>query len=236
MNILITGASRGLGASLAAIFAGSGSHSMILTSRNEKSLDRLKNSLRTENTGSEIHVIPADLNREPDLQELILRVKERVGQLDILVNNAGMLINKSFSEISRDQITAIFGVNYFAPAILIRELIPLLEKAGRAHVLNITSMGGFQGSVKFPGLSHYSASKAALAVLTECLAAEYRGKGIAFNCLAIGSVQTEMLAEAFPGYRAPLTADQMAEFVSDFALKGHAYFNGKILPVALTTP
>ena len=104
------------------------------------------------------------------------------------------------------------------------------------HVVNIGSMGGVQGSVKFPGLSIYSASKAALATLTECLAAEYPDKNIYFNCLALGAVQTEMFDEAFPGYKAPLTADEAAEFITDFALNGYKYFNGKIIPVSLSIP
>jgi NAD(P)-dependent dehydrogenase (short-subunit alcohol dehydrogenase family) len=97
-------------------------------------------------------------------------------------------------------------------------------------------MGGFQGAAKFPGLSAYSSSKAALAGLTECLAEELKSKNISVNCLAIGAVQTEMLAKAFPGYKAPLKPNQMAEFICNFALTGHTYFNGKIIPVASTTP
>ena len=97
-------------------------------------------------------------------------------------------------------------------------------------------MGGFQGSAKYSGLSYYSASKAALACLTECLANEFTGFGISVNCLALGSVQTEMLNEAFPGYKAPVDAKQMAEYISGFALTGHKFFNGKILPVAIGNP
>jgi len=97
-------------------------------------------------------------------------------------------------------------------------------------------MGGFQGSVKFKGLSYYSASKAAIACLTECLATEFADSGISVNCLALGAVQTEMLNEAFPGYKAPVDSLQMAEYITDFALRGHKVFNGKILPVAMSTP
>ena len=93
-----------------------------------------------------------------------------------------------------------------------------------------------QGSAKFPGLTAYSSSKAAIAGLTECLAEELKDKNISVNCLAIGAVQTEMLEEAFPGYKAPLSPKQMAEYIFDFALKGHQYYNGKILPVSSSTP
>ena len=127
-------------------------------------------------------------------------------------------------------------MNFFSPAKLIRFLYPWLLLSENAHIVNITSMGGFQGSSKFPGLSAYSASKAALGTLTECLAVEFSGKGISVNALALGAVQTEMLSQAFPGYEAPINAHKMAEFIANFALNGHQYFNGKQIPVAFTTP
>ena len=97
-------------------------------------------------------------------------------------------------------------------------------------------MGGFQGSSKFPGLSAYSASKAALANLTECLAEELKEKNICANCLALGAVQTEMLETAFPGYVAPVKSREMASFIAYFATRGHQFYNGKILPVSVSTP
>jgi len=97
-------------------------------------------------------------------------------------------------------------------------------------------MGGFQGSVKFPGLALYSASKGALSTLTEVLAAELSARKIAVNCLAIGSVQTPMLQEAFPGYKAPVTPESMAQLISWFALNANNWLNGKVIPVSLSTP
>jgi NAD(P)-dependent dehydrogenase (short-subunit alcohol dehydrogenase family) len=105
-----------------------------------------------------------------------------------------------------------------------------------SHIVNISSMGGYQGTSKYPGLSYYSASKAALAILSECLAVEFRELGIKVNCLALGSVQTEMFSEAFPGHRASVSAEDMGEFIAEFALTGHKVFNGKILPVAISNP
>ena len=125
-------------------------------------------------------------------------------------------------------------VNFFATATIIRTLLPLMKTG--AHIINISSMGGFQGSAKYRGLSLYSASKAALAILTECLAEELKEVGVKVNCLALGSVQTEMLEEAFPGYKAPVSAVDMAEFIKEFALNGSRFFNGKILPVAVMNP
>ena len=99
-------------------------------------------------------------------------------------------------------------------------------------------MGGIQGSSKFPGLAAYSSSKGAVITLTELLAEEYKDKGPSFNALAFGAVQTEMLEEAFPGYQAPLSADQRWEIHTylNFALTGHQFYNGKVLPVSAGTP
>ena len=105
-----------------------------------------------------------------------------------------------------------------------------------SHVVIISSMGGIQGSVKFPGLSAYSSSKAAVINLTELLAEEYKESGPSFNVLALGAVQTEMLQEAFPGYKAPTTPSEMARFIGDFAFTGNKFFNGKILQVSNSTP
>ncbi len=144
------------------------------------------------------------------------------------------MLNKPLGMITAPEIEEVFSVNVKAPMLLIQALLPLMKPG--SHIVNIGSMGGVQGSVKFPGLSAYSASKGALAVLTECLAEELKDRQIAVNCLAFGAVQTEMLAKAFPGYEAPVSAGKMAEFVADFALNGNRYFNGKILPVSLSTP
>lgn len=97
-------------------------------------------------------------------------------------------------------------------------------------------MGGVMGSVKFDGLSLYAATKGAVSILTESLAAEFAQQGVAVNALAFGAVDTDMLRTAFPNYKAPVTATEMGSFVADFALKGHKFFNGKVLPVSSSTP
>jgi NAD(P)-dependent dehydrogenase (short-subunit alcohol dehydrogenase family) len=156
--------------------------------------------------------------------------------VDVLLNNAGMLLNKPFRELTANDWERTFATNVFGVVELVRMLLPYLEKSKYAHIVNIGSMGGFQGSSKFPGLAAYSASKAAVANLTECLAEELKPQNIAVNCLAFGAVQTEMLEAAFPGYRAPLSSIEMAEWVAWFCVNGHRFFNGKILPVSITTP
>jgi len=235
MNVVVTGASRGIGLEIVKALAKSGVLKIIGISRNYKQLCDLKD-VCSQLSMTEFVPLQYDFQQilmsEPKLAGLI---KQHMNHIDVLINNAGTLVNKPFEQISADEISRVFTVNYMAPSLLIKNLLPLL-KAGQAHVVNITSMGGFQGTAKFKGLSHYSASKAALASLTECLAEEYKMDGLVFNALALGAVQTEMLSEAFPNYKAPVTSEQMGEFIANFSLNGKSFFNGKIIPVSLSTP
>jgi 3-oxoacyl-[acyl-carrier protein] reductase len=235
MYIVVTGASRGIGNQIVRVLSEHSPTKIIGIARNYKNLCELRDfCLKVSKT--EFIPIAYDfkqiIENEPQLAGLI---KQHTDTVNILINNAGTLVSKPFEQISAEEIERTFTVNYTAPALLIKNLMPLLLK-GKAHVVNITSMGGFQGSSKFKGLSHYSASKAALAILTEVLAEEYKNEGVKFNALALGSVQTEMLAEAFPGYKAPVSAEEMGKFIADFALNGHRIFNGKVLPLSVTTP
>jgi 3-oxoacyl-[acyl-carrier protein] reductase len=233
MNIIITGASRGIGNDLAKLFSEENQANILLVSRNEAKLAELCQDCKSINPSAKVNYLVADVAElSPDFSET---VKLYMDKVDILVNNAGLLINKPFQEITREEANRVYQVNILGVINTIQLLLPLLEKADLPHVINISSMGGFQGSVKFPGLAIYSSSKAALASLTECLALEYSGK-IIFNCLALGAVQTEMLAAAFPGYQAPVTSGEMAAFIKYFAVEGKKFFNGKVLPVSCSTP
>ncbi|MCB9053396.1 MAG: SDR family oxidoreductase [Lewinellaceae bacterium] len=227
-NIIITGASRGIGYDAAILLARQG-HRVLALSRNEESLKALK-----AEAGERLDFLAFDL-LQPDAEALIGKVKP-MERVDILINNAGYLLKKPFEEITATDWNRVFGVNFLGPAHLVQLLRPYLERSERAHILNIGSMGGYQGSAKFPGLLGYSASKAAIANLTECLAEEWKEKNVACNCLCLGAVQTEMLAEAFPGFQAPVSAARMGAFITYFATEGHHFFNGKVLPVSVSTP
>jgi 3-oxoacyl-[acyl-carrier protein] reductase len=238
MNIIITGTSSGIGYEMVKLFAKESTHTIIAISRNQPKLEKLKKECQQINPTSSVKIISYDLNLfiQKNYSQELSDVLTIISHIDILINNAGLLIHKPFAEFDIDEMQEMFNVNFFSQALLIRYLLPFMGKEGHSHIINISSMGGFQGSSKFNGLSHYSASKAALANLTECLAEEYKGSRISFNCLALGAVETEMLNKAFPGYQAPLKASEMASFIVDFAKNGWKYFNGKILPVAVTTP
>lgn len=222
-SILVTGTGRGLGAALARRFLRHDDIRVIGTSRS--------GSAPFEH--ERLQIIHTDVSA-PGNDFSVLH-KALAGQtLDAVINNAATLHNKPFGAYTAGDLDEHFRVNVFGPFLLLQALEPYLQK--NSHVVNIGSMGGYQGSIKFPGLSAYSASKGALAILSECLAEEWKEKGVRVNCLALGSVNTEMLAEAFPGYTAPLGPDEMADFVARFALEGHSFFNGKILPVSVTVP
>ena len=229
MNIIVNGGTRGIGIEVVRILAGDFNNNLIVTGRNETILKSL------ENKYNNVRAIAIDLSDIDSQSEMFSKsVYAHFDRIDILINMAGLLINKDFDNFSNKEARAIFETNFIGPAAIIRLLRPLMVKG--SHIVNISSMGGFQGSSKYRGLSYYSASKAAIACLTECLAEEFRESGISVNCLAIGAVQTEMVEEAFPGYKAPVEAGEMAEYVVGFALKGNKYFNGKIIPVAVTNP
>lgn len=223
MNILITGAGKGIGLELAKFM--SREHNVIAVSRNIEKLDKLD---------SNISPIAFDVTKDSFSETLIPFLRKQIKNIDILINNAGVLINKPIKDFSPDDFGNTFKTNVKAPFFLIQSILPYFNKP--AHIVNISSMGGFQGSVKFPGLSLYSASKGALAILSECLAEELKDEGISVNCLCLGAVQTEMFNAAFPGYNAPVKPESMAEFIANFSLNAHKFINGKIIPVSVTTP
>ena len=236
MNIVITGASRGIGYELVKHFARDMHHMVFILSRNVKQMEQLKKECLSVQPASTIIPIACDLSDESSLQSGIQTIFKNTSSIDLLVNNAGAILNKPFTQIKRNEMEYVYNVNVFSVVRLIQELLPAMDGKQRAHIVNISSIGGVQGSVKFAGLSAYSSSKAALVCLTECLAEELREKNISINCLALGAVQTEMLEEAFPGYKAPVNASEMAGFIADFCLNAHKLMNGKIIPISLTTP
>lgn len=224
-KVIITGTSRGIGYELVQLFADAGYHVLAL-SRNSVPIS----SINLEGCT----IFPFDITNEKDIARVSDFVKENWKQVDILINNSGTLINKPFARTSIKEFKEVYDVNVFGAAALTKSMLPFMTKEG--HVVNISSMGGIQGSLKFPGLSAYSSSKGALITLTELLAEEYKETGPSFNVLALGAVQTEMLEEAFPGYKANTAAEEMAKYIMDFSLTGNKMYNGKVLQVSNSTP
>jgi NAD(P)-dependent dehydrogenase (short-subunit alcohol dehydrogenase family) len=234
MNALVTGASRGVGFETCRALARSGVRKIIGVSRNKSGLEKLEGLIKDQSPQAEFIPVIMDLLDESSyasLEELI--VSRMDGELNLLINNAGLLVNKPFQEIKMEDLHRVYGVNVFSVFKLTSMALHYIREG---HVVNISSMGGVQGSVKFPGLSAYSSSKGALGILTECLAEEYKDSDVHFNCLAFGAVQTEMLEEAFPEYRAPISAEEMGAYVARFAIEEGRLFNGKIISVSSSTP
>jgi 3-oxoacyl-[acyl-carrier protein] reductase len=224
-NVVITGTSRGIGFELAKMFADNG-HQVLAISRNIKPLSAINHK--------NISVLSVDISKNSDIKKVTDFVEGNWKQVDVLINNAGKLINKPFTDLTSNDFLEVYKVNVFGVAEMIKNLVPFLQKG--SHVITISSMGGVQGSMKFPGLAAYSSAKGAVITLSELLAEEYKEQQIAFNVLALGAVQTEMLEEAFPDYKAPLSAEEMASYVYDFSLTGNKFYNGKVLQVSSTTP
>ena len=224
-HIIITGTSRGIGYELVQLFAKQG-HKVLALSRNNLPVTNLKSD--------NIISFAFDLQNEADYNKVETFIQNEWNHVDVFINNAGTLLNKPFAETTFKDFAKVYEINVFGVSEMTRIVLPFMKSNG--HVVTISSMGGIQGSIKFPGLAAYSSSKGAVITLTELLAEEYKQTGPQFNILALGAVQTEMLEEAFPGYLAPTTAIEMAEYIFDFSLNGNKYYNGKVLQVSKSTP
>jgi len=224
-HIIITGTSRGIGLEMVKKFNSKG-YVVHALSRNPVPVE----DLNLEQCFS----YSCDLSDEASIKNTLSSIQKRTSNVEVLINNAGKFLNQSFLESNLEDVKSVYDTNVFGVFALTSKCMN--EFSGLKHVVNVSSMGGIQGSVKFPGLAAYSSSKAALICFTELLAEEFKEQPIAFNCLALGAVQTEMLEEAFPGFQAPVTAKEMADYITDFAINGHHYYNGKTLQVSNSTP
>ena len=234
MNIIITGAGRGIGFETVKRLSVNPDHTIIAIARDIQLLTKLKFGAAHLNN---LYPVSFDLAKGSISKQLLPQIYKKFLAVDILINNAGTLVNKPLQEITDNDLEYVFNVNVLSMFRMIRDLLPMLKnKSRKSHIVNISSIGGVQGSIKFRGLSAYSSSKGAVSILTECLAEELKEHNISVNCIALGAVQTEMFQEAFPGCQAPVLAAQMAEFIANFALTGHQFFNGKIIPASLSTP
>jgi short-subunit dehydrogenase len=236
MNIIVTGASKGIGYHTVLQLAKTGEHHITAISRDSRGLHNLKNKAESHNK-SQVDVLAFDL-----ASKSFISVFERLNDiykftqgaiLDVLVNNAGFLCNKPFMETSAEEWEKTFEVNLFSVIKLIKLLYPHFNREKGSHIVNIGSMGGIQGTEKFPGLSAYSASKGALNILTESLAKEFENENIKVNAINPGAVQTEMFGMAFPGHKAIVQADEIAEYIAHFATHAHKYMNGRLNQVSL---
>ena len=221
-TIVVTGTSSGIGHQICIQAAKMNFH-VISVSRNIEPLKDIGG----------IESFAIDITNKDSVDEFIANLKSRKIKIDILINNAGYLVSELFGDTTYESFKKTFDVNVFGLAEITRSLIPIINSDG--HVINISSIGGVNGSKKFPGLSVYSSSKAAVIALTEVLAEEHQN-GPSFNVLALGAVQTKMLKEAFPDYNVETKPEEMAKYILDFAINGNKLFNGKLISVSNSNP
>lgn len=218
---LVIGASRGIGKAIVNEFINNGIETYSFA-----------RSFSSHNSGLQ-HLHFLDL-ASPSLKTDLATILQDINQIDYLINNAGAIVVKPFMELTREEVAHCYQVNVISVMEVIQVCLGKMKPGG--HIVNISSMGGFQGTMKFPGLSAYSPSKAAVVALTELLAEELKETGVSINCLCLGAVQTEMMEEAFPGYKAPHQPDEIAKFIVDFALNSGYFMHGRIIPVSNSTP
>lgn len=230
-NILITGASSGVGFATAKLFVEQG-HKVYALARNQEGLNQLAN--QTLKFKGELIPILFDLTNFKKKE--LLTALDNIECVDILINNAGIIVNKPFLSISEEELHAVTDINYIAVVKIIQVLHSKLKKSSAPHIVNIGSVGGITRTVKFPGLSTYSSSKGALSILSECLAEEFKEDNIKVNCLALGAVNTKMLKSAFPDYSAQVNPEQIANYVNNFSLYSSEVLNGQTQIISLTTP
>ena len=225
-TIIITGASRGIGKEIVIQLSKNKSHKIYALSRDINKMTKDFDHLTNVNS--------IEFNLNENIEKQLKGIIEKEESIDVLINNAGLLINKEFNKLTSKDLLLSYQVNVFGVIKTIQQCYPKLNKS--SHIVNISSIGGYQGSIKFAGLAAYSSAKAAICNITEMLAEEYKESGIKINCLCLGAVQTEMLEEAFPDYVAPTKPSEIAEYICNFALTGNKFFNGKIIPVSISTP
>ena len=243
MNIVITGASAGIGYETALHLLKNKENTVYAVSRDSVGLTSLENEFAASKSSGKLILCCGDAGENSFLNDVIKKIETESESLQIIINNAGTLKYSSFELLTESDWEEIYRVNVFLPIKIIRTMLPLIKKSEmisssvfRGHIVNISSIGGITGSVKFKGLSAYSSSKSAITVLSECLAEEFREYDIAVNSLALGSVDTKMFRAAFPDFTAAMGAEKMGSYIAEFAMTGMQYFNGKVLPVSLSTP
>ena len=226
-NFVVVGASSGIGREIVRLLLNNPHYNVF-------ALSRKTNGLKKEFCDSEnLRVITFDLTENIEYQ--INNSDLRKIKIDYLINNAGLLIKKTFTELKEED----FLKSYKTNAMGVMQTVQSLMKSFNpefTHIVNISTMGAFQGSVKFPELIAYATSKSALCNFTELFASEFYQTNIKMNCLCLGAVNTEMLRTAFPDYEADLDPEDMARYIVNFTINSGQFLNGKVLPVSISTP
>lgn len=217
--VLITGGGSGIGAACAEEFLRRG-RAVVVVGRTASRLRSVKGAL----------ALAGDVGDEAFARRAFAAARRRFGSVDILVNNAAHLVKKSFVDTTAAEWDAVMRTNLRGPFLFSREFLRA-PKPGRA-IVHIGSLGGVQGTEKFPGLSAYTVSKYGVTGLAAAMAVEARPRGVAVFCVAPGAVDTAMLRKAAPGLKAGAIPSDIARVVADLAESADpALLSGAIIPL-----
>lgn len=185
---LITGASSGIGAGTAVLFASLGCK-LILTGRNSQNLDKvIENCKKAGAKDSDILKVLGDVSKEDDVKMILESTINHFEKLDILVNNAGILLNGSVESGSLKTYDEVMNVNVRSVVLLTQLAIPHLKKT-RGNIVNVSSIAGLRS---FPGIAAYCMSKAAIDQFTRCASLELASDGVRVNAVNPGVIITEV--------------------------------------------
>lgn len=182
---IVTGASKGIGASIATYFAAEGAKVVVNYASSKDGADKVVKAI-TENGGTAI-AVQADVSKEADVIRLFQETTNAFGALDILVNNAGIYVYEPIEAVSETTIQQHLNINISGPVLSIREAVKAFGDKG-GNIINISSVAG---KVPMARGSVYSATKAALDAITIALSKEFSGRNIRINSILPGSVETE---------------------------------------------
>ena len=209
--VLITGASSGIGLTVAHKLADSGAH-VILLARTEEALIEAKRDIEAK--GGQASIFPCDLNNLQDIDEISKQILASVDHIDILINNAGRSIRRAVHE-STDRFhdfERTMQLNYFGSVRLILNILPQMMKRRDGQIINISSIGVLANATRF---SAYVASKAALDAFSRCLSAEVHSHKIAITSVYMPLVRTPMIAPTkIYKYVPALTPEQAADMIA----------------------
>lgn len=188
---IITGASRGIGAAIAELFAREGA-AVMLTARGSEVVELAS---RLRETGAQAEALAGDITDDAHIRALVQLFRAKFGSLDVLVNNAGVLIQAKLGMMRLDDARNMFAVNVLAAMNLTQYAIRAFRRGQGGAVINLASIAGTHG---IDGISAYSASKAALIGFTKAAAKELAGQNIRVNAIAPGFIDTKMARQLSP--------------------------------------
>jgi 3-oxoacyl-[acyl-carrier protein] reductase len=233
--VVVTGSSRGFGATIARAFAREGAQVVISYWREQEGERELAETVARE-VGAEL-VVPFDVRDRESVRELMRLTAQRYDRIDILVNNAGMNLVGDFDEITEEMWDAVLDTDLKGVFICCQEVLPYMREGGR--VVNIGSVSGQYGGPRTPS---YAAAKAGVMALTHCMARFAGPRGITVNCVSPGAIESEMLDSTMPASVADQvfpnillkrkgTQEEVAQTVLFCAAEGSSYLTGQTIAV-----